>query len=216
MAAKTKERLIRAGEALFRSQGYSGTGLKQLADDARAPWSSMYHFFPDGKEQMAVEILDYAAAYYARMLARGFEARPDPLAAIDAIFSGEIEILKRSGFRDGCPIASVTLDTASTVEPLRKRCGEAFASWIRAIAQGIARAGVSEGEAAELATFVLSALEGAIVLSRASKSTAPLQRTARFVHQAVDASLKKARHSKPARRRARVGRAPSIRHAVPA
>lgn len=203
MANDTKERLIRAGEALFRSQGYSGTGLKQLADDARAPWSSMYHFFPDGKEQMAAEILDYAAAYYARRLARGFEARPDPLAAIDAIFSGEVEILKRSGFRDGCPIASVTLDTASTVEPLRKRCGEAFASWIKAIAKGIAQAGVDEAQATELATFVLAALEGAIVLSRASKSPAPLQRTARFVHSAVETALKNATRVKPARRRAR-------------
>jgi AcrR family transcriptional regulator len=199
--ANTKERLIRAGEALFRSQGYSGTGLKQLADDASAPWSSMYHFFPDGKEQMAAEILDYAAAYYARMLARGFDARPDPLAAVDAIFSGEIEILKRSGFRDGCPIASVTLDTASTVEPLRKRCGEAFASWIRTIAQGIARSGIGEAEATELATFILAALEGAIVLSRASRNTAPLQRTARFVHQAVESALKDAKRAKRAPRK---------------
>jgi AcrR family transcriptional regulator len=203
MANDTKERLIRAGEALFRSQGYSGTGLKQLADDARAPWSSMYHFFPDGKEQMAAEILDYAAAYYARMLARGFEARPDPLDAIDAIFAGEIEILKRSGFRDGCPIASVTLDTASTVEPLRKHCGEAFASWIRTIAQGIVRSGVDENRATELATFVLAALEGAIVLSRASKNTAPLQRTGRIVHLAVVAALKDARPNRRPRKRMR-------------
>jgi AcrR family transcriptional regulator len=203
MANDTKERLIRAGEALFRSQGYSGTGLKQLADDARAPWSSMYHFFPDGKEQMAAEILDYAAAYYARMLARGFEARPDPLDAVDAIFTGEAEILKRSGFRDGCPIASVTLDTASTVEPLRKHCSEAFASWIRTIAQGIARAGVDETEATELATFVLAALEGAIVLSRASKNTAPLARTGRIVHLAVEAALKNAKRSGRPRKRTR-------------
>ena len=51
----TKERLLRAGEKLFRSQGYSGTGLKQLAKEAGAPWSSMYHFFPLGKEQLAAE-----------------------------------------------------------------------------------------------------------------------------------------------------------------
>ncbi len=202
-AGNTKDRLIRAGEALFRSQGYSGTGLKQLADDASAPWSSMYHFFPDGKEQMAAEILDYAAAYYARMLARGFEARPDPLAAIDAIFTGEVEVMKRSNFRDGCPIAAVTLDTASTVEPLRRHCGEAFASWIKTIASGLARAGIAESEATELATFILAALEGAIVLSRASKSVAPLQRTQRFVHHAVESAVKGSKRSKPARKRAR-------------
>jgi len=197
MANDTKERLIRAGEALFRSQGYSGTGLKQLADDARAPWSSMYHFFPDGKEQMAAEILDYAAAYYARMLARGFEARPDPLDAIDAIFTGEVEILKRSGYRDGCPIASVTLDTASTVEPLRKRCGEAFASWIRTIAEGIGRSGVDEEAATELATFVLS---------RASKNATPLLRTGRIVHQAIEAALSNTKKTRPPHKRTRAAR----------
>ena len=43
----TKQRLLATGERLFRAQGYSGTGLKQLAQEAEAPWSSMYHFFPD-------------------------------------------------------------------------------------------------------------------------------------------------------------------------
>ena len=204
MANTTKERLIRAGEALFRSQGYAGTGLKELADNAKAPWSSMYHFFPQGKEQMATEILGFASDYYARALARGFEARPNPVEAIDAIFAGEAEILKRSNFRDGCPIASVTLDVASTSEALRKPCNDAFNGWIKTIANGIARSGLAEDDALELATFVLCSLEGAIVLSRAAKSVKPLQRTARFVHEAVAQALKGA---KPARKRPRAARA---------
>ena len=66
--SETKDRLLRAGERLFRAQGYSGTGLKQLASAAQAPWSSMYHFFPDGKEQLAEEAIRYGGELYARMI----------------------------------------------------------------------------------------------------------------------------------------------------
>jgi AcrR family transcriptional regulator len=202
--SKTKERLLRSGEKLFAAQGYSGTGLKQLADEARAPWSSMYHFFPDGKEQLAGEILRYAGQLYAAPIERAFAHFREPAAAVAAMFAGEIETLKSTQFRQGCPVAAVTLDVASTVEKVRKPCADAFAAWVASIARGIAASGVSEEEAAELATFILASLEGAIVLSRAAKSVVPLERTARFVRNAVAAACRK-----PAARRISKKRATS-------
>jgi AcrR family transcriptional regulator len=96
--SETKDRLLRAGERLFRAQGYCGTGLKQLAAEAQAPWSSMYHFFPDGKEQLAEEVIRYGGELYAQMIRQCFasiRARPSlpcspatPNPAIVAISPG--------------------------------------------------------------------------------------------------------------------------------
>jgi TetR/AcrR family transcriptional regulator, lmrAB and yxaGH operons repressor len=185
----TKDRLLRAGERLFRAQGYSGTGLKQLAAEAEAPWSSMYHFFPDGKEQLAEEAIRYGGELYAQMIRQCFAAYPDPRDAVGAMFTGEARILKSSGFRNGCPVASVALDVASTTEKVRKPCAEVFASWIAALAEGIAGSGTPAETATDLATYILASLEGAIILSRTSKSVKPLEQTAQFVLHTLEEKL---------------------------
>jgi TetR/AcrR family transcriptional regulator, lmrAB and yxaGH operons repressor len=187
----TRARLLAAGERLFRAQGYSGTGLKQLAQEAEAPWSSMYHFFPGGKQQLGAEVVRYAAGRYAALIAKAFAAYSDPADAVAAVFKAEAKILTESKFRNGCPVAAVTLDVASTVEELREPCGEAFDLWIGTIAHGLTATGLAAKDARALASYVLSSLEGAIVLSRAENSVAPLERTAIFVVQTVRAKLPK-------------------------
>jgi TetR/AcrR family transcriptional repressor of lmrAB and yxaGH operons len=187
--SETKERLLRAGERLFRAQGYSGTGLKQLAAEAQAPWSSMYHFFPGGKEQLAEEVIRYGGELYAQMIRQCFAAYPDPRDAVAAMFSGEAKILRSSGFRNGCPVASVALDVASTTDKVRKRCAEVFGSWIEALAEGIAGSGTGKETATDLASYILAALEGAIILSRTSKSVKPLEQTAQFVLHTLEQKL---------------------------
>lgn len=200
--SETRDRLLRAGERLFRAQGYSGTGLKQLASEAEAPWSSMYHFFPEGKEQLAEQAIRYGGELYARMIRQCFTAYPDPREAIAAMFAGEAKILRSSGFRNGCPVASVALDVASTIEKVRKPCAEVFGSWIEALAEGIAASGTPEEAATDLATYILASLEGAIILSRTSRSVQPLEQTAQFVLHTLDQKLpRRARKAKAARAR---------------
>jgi TetR/AcrR family transcriptional repressor of lmrAB and yxaGH operons len=187
----TRERLLATGERLFRAQGYSGTGLKQLAKEADAPWSSMYHFFPGGKQQLGAEIVRHAADHYAHLIAKAFAAYPEPADAVAAVFKAEARILTESKFRNGCPVAAVTLDVASTVEELRESCAEAFDLWIETIARGLGATGLPAKDARTLASYVLSSLEGAILLSRAEKSVVPIERTAAFVVQTVRANLPK-------------------------
>jgi TetR/AcrR family transcriptional repressor of lmrAB and yxaGH operons len=189
----TRERLLVTGERLFRTQGYSGTGLKQLAQEAEAPWSSMYHFFPGGKQQLGAEVVRYAANRYAALIAKAFAAYSDPADAVAAVFKAEAKILTESKFRNGCPVAAVTLDIASTVEELREPCAAAFDLWIGTFAGGLAATGLPAKDAGALASYVLSSLEGAIVLSRAERSVAALERTAAFVVQTVRAKLPKPR-----------------------
>jgi len=43
--ADTKTRIVVKSGELFRRHGYVGTGLKQIAAEAAAPFGSIYHFF---------------------------------------------------------------------------------------------------------------------------------------------------------------------------
>jgi TetR/AcrR family transcriptional regulator, lmrAB and yxaGH operons repressor len=181
----TRERLVRAAEQLFRTQGYAATGLKQLTQAAAAPWGSLYHFFPAGKEQLGEAAIGYAAEVYAVGWRAAFARHPDPAEATEKIFLNEVKILERSDYRDGCPIAAVTLDSGSTNEALRAACARAFDLWRAAIADGLRDAGGPDDAARDLAGFILSALEGAIVLSRAAKDAAPLRQSARYVRRII-------------------------------
>ena len=51
--AATRDRIVDASAELFRRQGYNATGVKQIVTEAQAPFGSLYHFFPGGKEQLA-------------------------------------------------------------------------------------------------------------------------------------------------------------------
>lgn len=57
MAGATRERILQTGAELFRRQGFAGTGVKQIVAEASAPFGSIYHFFPGGKEQLGEEVI---------------------------------------------------------------------------------------------------------------------------------------------------------------
>ena len=132
---ETRVRLVRAAEQLFRVQGYAGTGLKQLTAAAAAPWGSLYHFFPKGKAELAAAAAAHAGAIYAEGWRRAFEQADDPAEAVWRIFEGEVRVLEGSDYRNGCPIASMTLDVASLDEDLRGACDGAFGQWLAAMSQ---------------------------------------------------------------------------------
>ena len=49
----TRDRLVQASAALLQRQGLTGTGIKQILAEAGAPFSSLYHHFPGGKDELA-------------------------------------------------------------------------------------------------------------------------------------------------------------------
>ena len=182
----TRDRLLRAGERLFRLQGYSGTGLKELGAEAGAPWGSIYHFFPGGKAQLGAETTRFGGELYGAAWRAAFARFDDPGEAIEWVFLSEARILEASDYRNGCPIAAVTLDTASLSEDLRGACASAFALWLEILGEALRAAGAPPEAATSLAYLALSAIEGAIILARAAKSPAPLEHTGRLVRQAID------------------------------
>ena len=182
---ETRARLVRATEQLLRVQGYAGTGLKQLTAAAGAPWGSLYHFFPKGKAELAAAAAAHAGVIYAEGWRRAFEQADDPAEAVWRIFEGEVRVLEGSDYRNGCPIASMTLDVASLDDDLRRACDSAFGQWLVAICQGFEAHGAQPEPAEALARFVLAAIEGAIVLARAAKSPAALRDTGRFVRAVI-------------------------------
>ncbi len=167
----TKERFLDATAELFRRYGYTGTGLKQIVASANAPFGSLYHHFPKGKEQLAEEVIRRSGQMYFELVTAIYDAAPDPVAAAEDVFRGAAAVLAATNFADACPIATVALEVASTNERLRQATADVFESWIEGATMRIGEAGVEPAKARELAILLIAALEGAFVLSRAMRTT---------------------------------------------
>src|SRR4030081_2263468 len=146
-----------SGAELFRRQGYTGTGVKQIAAMASAPFGSLYHFFPGGKEQLGEEVIRWSGGLYLQLVATIAGQAPDPVSAVSDFFSGAAETLRETDFADACPIATVALEVASTNEPLRKATADVFEDWIEGAPARFAAAGIARDTARALALHMLAA-----------------------------------------------------------
>jgi AcrR family transcriptional regulator len=175
MAANTKDRILDTTAELFRRYGYTGTGMKQIVAEAQAPFGSLYHFFPGGKEELGRETVRRSGQMYLELFEAIVDPAPDAVTGVRDFFEGAAAVLEETDYADACPIATVALEVASTSEPLREATADVFNSWIDAAAARLESEGATADEARAAATSIIASLEGAFVLSRALKSTEPMR-----------------------------------------
>jgi AcrR family transcriptional regulator len=188
----TRDRILDASAELFRKQGYAATGVKQIVTEAQAPFGSVYHFFPGGKEQLGAESIRLSGALYEQLIPAVFDSAPDLTTGVREFFRLAGEHLRETDYVDACPIATIALEVSSTSETLRAACAEVFESWIAAGSSRFEQAGLSGPKSRELTIAMLNALEGAFVLARATRSTEALDVAGALVAPAVEAALAEA------------------------
>ncbi len=194
----TRSRMLSTTAGLLQAQGYHGTGLNQILAVAKAPRGSMYHHFPGGKEQLAIESLQKSRAWVTRGVHAAIEhGGTDARAGLRVFVEAFARQLEESDFAQGCPIATVALESSTLTDPLRGACADAYAEWQALFAERLAAIEPDRRRADALATLVLAAIEGALVLSKCRRDATPL----RLVGKQLDAVLA-ARVAEPVRRRA--------------
>ncbi|HUI47460.1 MAG TPA: TetR/AcrR family transcriptional regulator [Acidimicrobiia bacterium] len=171
----TRERILDATAALFMRYGYTGTGLKQIVADANAPFGSVYHHFPGGKQALGVEVIHRSGAMYGELVMSVFDAAPDIVTGVRDCFAGAAEVLRTTDYADACPIETVALEVASSNEQLRLATADVFERWIIEAVTRFRAAGIEADCARELAVFVIFLLEGAFVHCRATRTTEALE-----------------------------------------
>lgn len=175
MTNTTRNRILQTTAELFRRHGYTGTGMKQIVVAANAPFGSLYHHFPGGKEQLGAEVIRAAGGMYFELFTAIAAEADDVVDGVHDFFWGAAATLVETDYEDACPIATVALEVASTNEPLRIATAEVFESWIDGLTAYLTIGGIDHVRSRELAIEVVAILEGAFVLSRALKSPEPMR-----------------------------------------
>lgn len=170
----SRRQIVKAAGRLLQRQGYAATGWRQVFAESEAPWGSQAHHFPGGKVQLATEALARNGGIYEQLLVAVL-AQGHPADAVRTWLGAAGEQLAASGWSEGCPIATVALETAHESDDLAHVCAAAFDSWRAALAGALVRRDVPVAEARSLAALVLAAVEGALLLARAARDEEPLR-----------------------------------------
>jgi AcrR family transcriptional regulator len=181
----TRERILDAARELFSRQGYSGTGLKAILAASNAPFGSLYHFFPNGKEELAVEAIRLGGITYRELVESVYTEGGDVIAATAYLFEEAALIVEGSGYADACPVATIALEVASTSEPLREAAAAAFDSWLGVARRRFEEVGITAARAEELAIELFCAIEGAFLLARTARDGRAIRLMGRVATRAV-------------------------------
>jgi TetR/AcrR family transcriptional repressor of lmrAB and yxaGH operons len=176
---QTRDRMLTTTAELLRRQGYHATGLLQIVQHSGTPKGSMYFHFPGGKDELAAQALRQAATSWRATLSQALSATAGDLAGdlarVCDLLAAELE---STAYTHGCPLATVTLETAADNPVLRAVAAEQYRGWETLISERLRAEGLAAEQADAAATLVLSSIEGALLLSRAYHDTTPLKRVA--------------------------------------
>ncbi|MCX6399475.1 MAG: TetR/AcrR family transcriptional regulator [Propionibacteriales bacterium] len=172
-----REAMLDSAIALFSARGVAATSLRDVVAHSGAPRGSIYHHFPGGKAELAEDATRRAGDLMARLVAQVMGSA-DPVGAVDAIIDHWSRVLLEGDFDTGCPVAAAALSSDET-PAARDAAGVAFGTWEQALAEALADDGLPHDRAADRAALIVSAIEGALLVSRARRTDAPLRAVGR-------------------------------------
>lgn len=164
----SRDRMIEAAIVLMRRSGYSGVGINEVLAESGVPKGSMYHYFPEGKRQVAVEALATYAPRVVDFIDERLGRGRTPAEKMRQLFLGFEERLKEGDYKLSCAAGCVSLDLDEELGAVREAVRAAFEAYIDVIARHFPFR--DRRRARSFAGFVLTAIEGGYVRGRAEHS----------------------------------------------
>jgi AcrR family transcriptional regulator len=185
--ATARERMITSTALLIRERGAHSTAISDVLEHSGAPRGSAYHYFPGGRVQLLCEAVDFASDHVAAQIAGATTG----IDVLDAVVAGFRKQLTTTDYRAGCPVVAVAVEAGDPAKDenaaVLERAGAAFVRWTDLITARLVDDGIAEDLARELSVFVTSAIEGAIVIARATRDVTPLDSTHRQLRSLLKA-----------------------------
>jgi len=184
--------MVASAVALLARRGLQATSFSEVLEHSGAPRGSVYHHFPDGKNQMIDSALDAAGATAIDLLDR---KAGEPAEEIARWFLHIWrEVLIRGRFEAGCAVLAVAV--AADSPELLDHTARVFRTWRRRLAELLEQGGLAPVDAARFAAVLVASSEGAVVLARAEQSVEPFDLVADQLLEQVGQLRSKGRGSR--------------------
>jgi TetR/AcrR family transcriptional repressor of lmrAB and yxaGH operons len=185
MAGDTRERMIEAAVHALRRDGVEGMSFTEVLRESGAARGAIYHHFPGGKSQLVAEAAADNGSEVRALLAQ--LPADSPAAVVRGFLALIRPVVQESAGGSGCAVAAATMaSSAHDDSRLHEAAGGAISSWISELAGRFTAAGLAQAEAQELASTLITILEGAHILARATGAIDRFDETARAVVALVE------------------------------
>jgi TetR/AcrR family transcriptional repressor of nem operon len=177
----TREMIIRTGADLIALKGFGATGINAVLSATKVPKGSFYHYFKSKDDFGLAVIESHSRDYDIKLDAILEDATCTPVERLRNYFQSGIADMTACEYARGCLIGNLGQELAAQNELFRARLDEVFAGWEKRFAACIDKA-QERGELdrsiapRELASFLLSGWEGAILRAKVVKSVEPMRR----------------------------------------
>lgn len=166
---------------IFRERGFSGSSLSEITHRTGLGKGSLYHFFPNGKKEMAEAVLDEVAIWFKINVFTPLHECKDPKLGIKKMFAA-VDRYFYSGKRI-CLVGAFALD--DTRDQFRTKISAYFIAWTQALSVALKRSGFGAKEARESAEDIVTSIQGALVLARSQNDPKVFTRTLKRLQKRV-------------------------------
>lgn len=178
-ALASKDEIIDRLFTVFRDRGFEGASLSDLSRATGLGKSSLYHYFPSGKEQMAEAVLKRSEDLINTAIVEAANG-PEPLRVRVRKIVAAMEQFYGGG-RTSCVLGQ--LATAEIGSAARQNLRQAFEHWVEAIAKLAREAGLSPSRARSFGEDWVAQIQGALTMQAATGNLGPFQRTLKALLQ---------------------------------
>ncbi|HEY5266125.1 MAG TPA: TetR/AcrR family transcriptional regulator [Acidimicrobiales bacterium] len=184
VANDSRAKMVQSAANLIGSQGLNATSFSDVLASSGAPRGSIYFHFPGGKRELAKDAIRLTSEQILTHIQASSTRSPsEVLNHFVALFR---HVVEASDGAAGCAVAGVTVDIPATDDELLVDAREAFHSWVALLAEQLETAGVDHESARDIATIAVASVEGALILCRAERGSAPLDAVARQLKLLVE------------------------------
>jgi TetR/AcrR family transcriptional regulator, lmrAB and yxaGH operons repressor len=169
----TRQRMLDSAVLLLRERGAAGVTVDAVLAHSGAPRGSVYHHFPGGRNEIVLGAVRQAGDYIAAMVDDS-ASEGDVQQTVERLVLFWKRALTKTDYRAGCPVAAMAVDSRDLVPDAGEVVREIFTRWCASLADVLSTSGFAAPRAQRLATLVVSAIEGAVILCRAHRDLGPL------------------------------------------
>jgi len=181
MQIDRRTQIIDTSVRLFLQNGYSATGLSKIIEESGAPKGSLYYFFPNGKEEIALACID--------------KINKDVSAAIEHELSsapfeeGVVNFIRNTGkFFESCKFQRlspacfwISVETSKISSPLQQACMNVYDTWRAIYARHLTMIDIPSEKAKRIADIIVTLIEGSLVQVIVSQSATPLENIVLYI-----------------------------------
>lgn len=198
-AIKTRDRILREAAQMFAIKGFHDTKVDEIIKAAEVTSGAFFHHFKS-KEDLGFTVIDHHMEERCRALDRIEKSLPtdgshDPLDRVFQRLDAVCEmVVRRRNRKGGCLIGNLSTTLSDTHPAFRKRLGECFDEMASEFQIHLNEAAASRGlsgdqDTGEMARYIVSVIEGAIMLSRTHRDVNVIQRQVHHLKEDVKRSF---------------------------